>query len=115
MALDINGYNATFRAFTDFAKVMTEGKGGMNSIARVETGVDITTGALAGKRGRAIDRACAQCSRLSKTRITEEFSGNSCYGFNHGTHRCPHSRDGNVNKVTLPLPADGVLYYKVGR
>ncbi len=49
MALDINGYNATFKAFTDFAKVMTEGKGGMNSIARVETGVDITTGALAGR------------------------------------------------------------------
>ena len=24
-------------------------------------------------------------------------------------------KDGNVNKVTLPLPADGVLYYKVGR
>ena len=49
MALDINGYSDTFRAFTDFAKVMTEGKGGMNSIARVETGVDITTGALAGR------------------------------------------------------------------
>ena len=49
MPLDINGYSDTFRAFTDFAKVMTEGKGGMNSIARVETGVDITTGALAGR------------------------------------------------------------------
>ena len=49
MALDINGYNATFKAFTDFAKVMTQSKGGMNSIARVETGVDITTGALAGR------------------------------------------------------------------
>ena len=49
MPLDINGYNDTFRAFTDFAKVMTQSKGGMNSIARVETGVDITTGALAGR------------------------------------------------------------------
>ena len=49
MALDINGYSDTFRAFTDFAKVMTQSKGGMNSIARVETGVDITTGALAGR------------------------------------------------------------------
>ena len=49
MALDINGYNDTFRAFTDFAKVMTQSKGGMNSIARVDGGVDITTGALAGR------------------------------------------------------------------
>ena len=49
MPLDINGYNDTFRAFTDFAKVMTQSKGGMNSIARVDGGVDITTGALAGR------------------------------------------------------------------
>ena len=28
MSLDINGYNDTFRAFTDFAKVMTQRKGG---------------------------------------------------------------------------------------
>lgn len=50
MALDINtGYNDTFKAFTDFAKVMTQSKGGMNSIARVDGGVDITTGALAGR------------------------------------------------------------------
>ena len=49
MSLDINGYSDTFRAFTDFAKVMTGVKGGMNSIARVDVGVDITTGALAGR------------------------------------------------------------------
>ena len=50
MALDINtGYNDTFKAFTDFAKVMTQSKDGMNSIARVDGGVDITTGALAGR------------------------------------------------------------------
>ena len=49
MALDINGYNDAFKAFTDFAKVMTQSKGGMNSIARVDGGVDITTGALAGR------------------------------------------------------------------
>ena len=30
MPLGINGYNDAFKAFTDFAKVMTEGKGGMN-------------------------------------------------------------------------------------
>ena len=50
MSLDIKGYSDTFRAFTDFAKVMTGVKGGMNSIARVDVGVDIKTGALAGRR-----------------------------------------------------------------
>ena len=48
MALDINASLATFKMFTDFAQQrVDEGKG--KSIARVETGVDITTGALAGR------------------------------------------------------------------
>ena len=48
MALDINGYNATFKAFTDFA-AQSVNVGDAKAIARVETGVDITTGALAGR------------------------------------------------------------------
>ena len=48
MALNINDSIATFKMFTDFAQQrVDEGKG--KSIARVETGVDITTGALAGR------------------------------------------------------------------
>lgn len=47
MALDIN--NATFRAFTDFAKSMEAVKGGNNSIARVTEGINISEGALAGR------------------------------------------------------------------
>ena len=49
MALDINGYNDTFRAFADFAKIMTTGQGDENSIARLDTGVNIVEGSLAGR------------------------------------------------------------------
>ena len=49
MALDINGYNETFRAFADFAKLMTTGQGDENSIARIGTGVNIAEGSLAGR------------------------------------------------------------------
>ena len=49
MALDINGYNDTFRAFADFAKIMTTGQGDENSIARLDTGVNIAEGSLAGR------------------------------------------------------------------
>ncbi|MBQ4385885.1 MAG: hypothetical protein II823_08235 [Kiritimatiellae bacterium] len=48
MSLDINGYNDAFRAFTDFA-TQSVNVGDAKAIARVETGVDITTGALAGR------------------------------------------------------------------
>ena len=48
MALDINASLATFKMFTDFAQQrVDEGKG--KSIARLSTGVDIKTGALAGR------------------------------------------------------------------
>ena len=47
--LDVNGYNETFKAFADFAKIMTTGKGDENSIARLDTGVNIAEGALAGR------------------------------------------------------------------
>ena len=46
MALDVNGYNATFKAFTDFATQRVEaGKG--KSIARASA--DVATGALTGR------------------------------------------------------------------
>ena len=49
MAIDVNGYNETFKAFADFAKVMVDGRGNAKSIARVTTGVNIAEGALAGR------------------------------------------------------------------
>ena len=49
MPLDVNGYNDTFRAFADFAKIMTTGQGDENSIARLDTGVNIAEGSLAGR------------------------------------------------------------------
>jgi len=48
MALEINGFNKDFQSFVDFAKIH-EGAGEKNAIARVSTGVDIKTGALAGR------------------------------------------------------------------
>ena len=49
MALDINGYNnATFQSFVGFAKVMVDGLGNANSIARVTTGVNPGTTIKAG-------------------------------------------------------------------
>jgi len=35
MALDINAYNDTFKAFADFAKSMEAVKGGGDSVARI--------------------------------------------------------------------------------
>jgi len=49
MAIDTNGYNASFKAFVDFAKIMVDGQGDANSIARVTTGVNAPEGALAGR------------------------------------------------------------------
>ena len=46
MALDINGYNATFKAFTDFAQAKVDA-GQNKAIARASAGV--ATGALAGR------------------------------------------------------------------
>ena len=48
MALDVNGYNDTFRAFADFARI-SESAGEKKAVARFTTGADITTGALAGR------------------------------------------------------------------
>ena len=50
MALDINGYNATFKAFTDFATKSVEA-GKDKSIARASA--DVATGALAGREIKA--------------------------------------------------------------
>jgi len=44
MPINVNGYNATFQGFADFAKIMTTGQGDENSIARVDTGVNIAGG-----------------------------------------------------------------------
>jgi len=49
MPINVNGYNATFQEFADFAKIMTTGQGDENSIARVGTGVNIAEGSLAGR------------------------------------------------------------------
>ena len=46
MALDINGYNATFKAFTDFAQAKVDA-GQNKAIARASA--DVQTGALAGR------------------------------------------------------------------
>ena len=48
MALDINSYNATFKAFADFAKV-SEAKGDKSAIARIAKGVDVASGPLEGR------------------------------------------------------------------
>ena len=94
MALDINGYNETFRAFADFAKLMTTGQGDENSIARIGTGVNIAEGSLAGRiitasdtdsiRGifkwfRAADdqKANNEVRKLFKDAIIDMFGGES--------------------------------------
>ena len=46
MSLDINGYNDTFKAFLEFAKI-SESAGEKKAIARAT--VDVKTGALAGR------------------------------------------------------------------
>ena len=49
MPLDVNGYNsAMFQSFVDFAKI-SEGMGKENAVARVNTGVDVSNGVLAGR------------------------------------------------------------------
>jgi hypothetical protein len=48
MAIDINGYNDTFRAFVDFAKGSKD-IGEKKAIARVSTGISVAGGALAGR------------------------------------------------------------------
>ena len=52
MPLDINGYNETFKAFVDFAKI-SEGAGEKKAIARAS--IDVKTGALAGREVSASD------------------------------------------------------------
>ena len=52
MALDVNGYNETFKAFVDFAKI-SEGAGEKKAIARAS--IDVRTGALAGREVSASD------------------------------------------------------------
>ena len=50
MAIDINGYNETFKAFTNFATSMVRGQGDRNSIARITDGINnISEGPLAGR------------------------------------------------------------------
>ena len=49
MAINVNGYNATFQEFVDFAK-LKDTMGGDKAIARVTTGVNIAEGALEGRR-----------------------------------------------------------------
>ena len=54
MPINVNGYNATFQEFADFAKIMTTGQGDENSIARVGTGVNIAEGVLLDPYGHDI-------------------------------------------------------------
>ena len=49
MAINVNGYNNTFQEFADFAKLMVDGQGDDNSIARISSGLDVQGGALAGR------------------------------------------------------------------
>ena len=49
MAINVNGYNATFQEFVNFAK-LKDTMGGDKAIARVTTGVNIAEGALEGRR-----------------------------------------------------------------
>ena len=49
MPINVNGYNATFQEFVNFAK-LKDTMGGDNAIARVTTGVNIAEGALEGRR-----------------------------------------------------------------
>jgi hypothetical protein len=53
MALDINGYNETFKAFVDFAEKASKSLDGKKAIARAS--IDVTTGALAGREVKASD------------------------------------------------------------
>ena len=46
--LDVNGYNTTFKAFVDFARI-SEDLGEKKAIARITEGVDIANGGLAGR------------------------------------------------------------------
>ena len=48
MAINVDGYNATFQSFVDFAKVRND-MGEKNAIARVGMGVNVSEGALAGR------------------------------------------------------------------
>ena len=55
MAINVNGYNDTFQNFVDFAKIMMNGQGDANSIARVTTGVNVAESVLAGRTITAAD------------------------------------------------------------
>ena len=55
MAINVNGYNDTFQEFANFAKIMVDGQGDENSIARVTTGINVAEGALAGRTITASD------------------------------------------------------------
>jgi len=54
MAINVNGYNATFQEFVNFAK-LKDVMGGDNAIARISTGVNIAEGSLAGRKITASD------------------------------------------------------------
>ena len=54
MSVNVNGYNATFQEFVNFAK-LKDTMGGDNAIARSTTGVNIAEGALTGRKITASD------------------------------------------------------------
>ena len=62
MPINVNGYNAIFQEFVDFAKI-SMGLGTKNAVARVTTGVNVADGALAGR----IVTASVPAYKLSQT------------------------------------------------
>ena len=93
MAINVDGYNATFQNFVDFAKIRNT-MGEKTAIARVTTGINVSEGALAGRtitasstdsiRGvfkwfRAADDKAAnnEARKIFKNAIIDMFGGES--------------------------------------